>query len=218
MSFLFKCYLLEMLYFIIFQNVTGMSPVSQEDFSELPPNQRRKKLQAKIDELTGKISQVWRDHEHYYEFPSIHYVLCSGDRRSWRTDEDEDSVRGQPCAGGPHVNTGDDGGDLGNHVFKQNSSQGQLTENGHRLDKLRSDFRRYQGWLEEADGSPASTLSIRTGNGLGSEASPRRSSVSDEVESLSRSASDSSVNHNKNGSLVTSIISQGWGKVIIIRM
>ena len=86
--------------------------------------------------------------------------------------------------------------------------QGQLTENGHRLDKLRSDFRRYQGWLEEADGSPASTLSIRTGNGT-SEASPRRSSVSDEVESLSRSASDSSVNHNKNGSLVTSIISQG---------
>ena len=89
--------------------------------------------------------------------------------------------------------------------------QGQLTENGHRLDKLRADFRRYQGWLEEADGSPASTLSIRTGNGT-SEASPRRSSVSDEVESLSRSASDSSVNHNKNGSLVTSIISQGWVK------
>ena len=58
------------------------------------------------------------------------------------------------------------------------SIQGQLTENGHRLDKLRSDFRRYQGWLEEADGSPASTLSIRTN---GPDASPRRSSVSDEV-------------------------------------
>jgi len=71
--------------------------------------------------------------------------------------------------------------------------------------ELRSDYRRYQAWLEEADGSPASTLSIRTN---GPEVSPRRSSVSDEVESLSRSASDSSVNH-KNGSLVTSIISQG---------
>ena len=93
-------------------------------------------------------------------------------------------------------------------LYSNKTPQGQLTENGHRLDKLRSDFRRYQGWLEEADGSPASTLSIRTGNGT-SEASPRRSSVSDEVESLSRSASDSSVNHNKNGSLVTSIISQG---------
>merc|ERR1711892_490265 len=86
------------------------------------------------------------------------------------------------------------------------SIQGQLTENGHRLDKLRSDLRRYQAWLEEAEGSPASTLSSRT-NGNGS--SPRRSSVSDEVESLSRSASGSSVNHHKNGSLVTSLTSQG---------
>ena len=32
------------------------------------------------------------------------------------------------------------------------SIQGQLTENGHRLDKLRSDLRRYQAWLEEAEG------------------------------------------------------------------
>ena len=48
-------------------------------------------------------------------------------------------------------------------------------------------YRHAQGWLEEAEGrapgSPASTLSSR-GNGNGS--SPRRSSVSDEVESLSR--------------------------------
>ena len=38
------------------QNVSGVAV--QEDFSELPPNQRRKKLQAKLDELTAKISQV----------------------------------------------------------------------------------------------------------------------------------------------------------------
>ena len=93
------------------------------------------------------------------------------------------------------------------------SIQGQLTENGQRLDKLRSDYRRYAGWLEEAEGSPASTLSIRTN---GAESSPRRSSVSDEVESLSRSASDSSVNHQKNGSLVTSIISQGYVRPIVL--
>merc|ERR1711892_1217668 len=43
----------------------------------------------------------------------------------------------------------------------------------------------------------------------GNGSSPRRSSVSDEVESLSRSASDSSDNHHKNGSLVTSLTSQG---------
>merc|ERR1712198_468475 len=39
------------------KNVTGLNSAPQEDFSELPPNQRRKKLQAKIDELTAKISQ-----------------------------------------------------------------------------------------------------------------------------------------------------------------
>ena len=43
--------------FEIFQTVGGL-PSVQEDFSELPPNQRRKKLQAKLDELTAKISQV----------------------------------------------------------------------------------------------------------------------------------------------------------------
>ena len=137
-----------------------------------------------------------------------------GDRGSWRADEDEDGVRGQPRAGWPHVNTGEEctcAEDVRECSQTKPCPQGQLTENGHRLDKLRSDLRRYQGWLEEAD-SPASTLSLRT-NG-GPEASPRRSSVSDEVESLSRSASDSSVNHNKNGSLVTSINSQGWVKEI----
>ena len=57
------------------------------------------------------------------------------------------------------------------------------------LESISSDrmYRHAQGWLEEAEGrapgSPASTLSSR-GNGNGS--SPRRSSVSDEVESLSR--------------------------------
>lgn len=150
------------------KNVTGLSPVPQEDFSELPPNQRRKKLQAKIDELTAKISQETAARDGLMKMKTVYEA--------------------NPALGDPM------------------SIQGQLTENGHRLDKLRSDLRRYQGWLEEAD-SPASTLSLRT-NG-GPEASPRRSSVSDEVESLSRSASDSSVNHNKNGSLVTSINSQG---------
>jgi len=150
------------------KNVTGLnSSAPQEDFSELPPNQRRKKLQAKIDELTAKISQETAARDGLMKMKTVYEA--------------------NPALGDPM------------------SIQGQLTENGHRLDKLRSDYRRYQAWLEEADGSPASTLSIRTN---GPEVSPRRSSVSDEVESLSRSASDSSVNH-KNGSLVTSIISQG---------
>jgi len=149
------------------KNVTGLN-TTQEDFSELPPNQRRKKLQAKIDELTAKISQETAARDGLMKMKTVYEA--------------------NPALGDPM------------------SIQGQLTENGHRLDKLRSDYSRYQSWLEEVDGSPASTLSIRTN---GQETSPRRSSVSDEVESLSRSASDSSVNHHKNGSVATSIISQG---------
>lgn len=145
-------------------------PSTQEDFSELPPNQRRKKLQGKLDELTAKISQETAARDGLMKMKTVYEA--------------------NPALGDPM------------------SIQGQLTENGHRLDKLRSDMRRYQSWLEEAEGrggpgSPASTLSSR-GNANGS--SPRRSSVSDEVESLSRSASDSSVNHNKN---LTSLSSQG---------
>jgi len=147
----------------------GIFGQNKEDFSELPPNQRRKKLQGKLDELTAKISQETAARDGLMKMKTVYEA--------------------NPALGDPM------------------SIQGQLTENGHRLDKLRSDLRRYQGWLEEAEGrapgSPASTLSSR-GNGNGS--SPRRSSVSDEVESLSRSASDSSVNHNKN---LTSLSSQG---------
>ena len=127
----------------------------------MPPNQRRKKLQSKIDELTAKISQETAARDGLMKMKTVYEA--------------------NPALGDPM------------------SIQGQLTENGHRLDKLRSDYRKYAGWLEEAEGSPASTL----------QSSARRSSVSDEVESLSRSASDSSVNHHKNGSLVTSITSQG---------
>jgi hypothetical protein len=144
---------------------------SQEDFSELPPNQRRKKLQAKIDDLTGKISQETAARDGLMKMKTVYEA--------------------NPALGDPM------------------SIEGQLTENGHRLDKLRSDLKRYQGFLDDVEGvgrggpsSPASTLSSRT-NGT-----TRRNSVSDEVESLSRSASDSSVNHNKN-MMATSLISQG---------
>ena len=56
-----------------FQNVTGVNAAPQEDFSELPPNQRRKKLQAKIDELTAKISQVC--YQHYCVTPPLTFVI-----------------------------------------------------------------------------------------------------------------------------------------------
>jgi len=143
------------------KNLNGM-PSIQEDFSELPPNQRRKKLQNKLDELTAKISQETAARDGLMKMKTVYEA--------------------NPALGDPM------------------SIQGQLTENGQRLDKLRSELRRYQGLLEECEGKnlPGSPASSNKTNGN------RRSSVSDDVESLSRSASDSSVNHNKN-----SLTSQG---------
>ncbi|CAB4069347.1 FNBP1 [Lepeophtheirus salmonis] len=99
------------------------------------------------------------------------------------------------------------------------SIQGQLTENGHRLDKLRAELKKYQTFLDELTitripNSPAGTTltAVRNSNTRG--VVPRRSSISDETESLSRSASDSSVtnptqNHNKNSNLTTPLHSHG---------
>ena len=39
----------------IFQS--GAGDGLRDDYADLPPNQRRKKLQQKIDEITGKIQQ-----------------------------------------------------------------------------------------------------------------------------------------------------------------
>ena len=111
------------------QNIAGFTP--QEDFSELPPNQRRKKLQSKLDELTAKISQV--------------LLILTGLGVQRQLVFQETAAR--------------DGLMKMKTVYEANpalgdpmSIQGQLTENGHRLDKLRSDLRRYQAWLEEAEG------------------------------------------------------------------
>jgi len=157
------------------KNLNGF-PI-QEDFSELPPNQRRKKLQAKMDELTAKISQETAARDGLLKMKTVYEA--------------------NPALGDPM------------------SIQGQLTENGVRLEKLQGDLRKYKGWLEEAEGrgipgSPSSTLSSRGTNGTGG-GSPRRSSVSDDVESLSRSASDSSVNH-KNLSLQSNSLTSSQGR------
>jgi len=149
----------------------GIFTQSKEDFSELPPNQRRKKLQAKIDEYNSKISQETAARDGLMKMKTVYEV--------------------NPALGDPM------------------SILGQLTENGQRLDKLRSDLRRYQGWLEECEGrnvpgSPSNKPALKANGARTSPWDPRRSSVSDEVESLSRSASDSSVNQHK-----ISLTSQG---------
>ena len=110
------------------------------------------------------------------------------------------------------------------------SIQGQLTENGHRLDKLRSELKKFQvksktmaimknhkspfflkDFLDELEGKAPSSPAIRTkdesatdgggGNaGRTNRRSKRRSSMSDGAESLSRSGSDSSVSNQRNSS------------------
>jgi len=91
------------------------------------------------------------------------------------------------------------------------SIQGQLTENGHRLDKLRSELKKFQDFLDELEGKAPSSPAIRTKDesatdGGGGKAgrtnrrSKRRSSMSDGAESLSRSGSDSSVSNQRNSS------------------
>lgn len=159
----------------------------KEDFSDLPPNQRRKKLQAKIEEITGKICQETAARDGLMKMKQVY--------------------ESNPALGDPM------------------SIQGQLTDNGQRLDKLRAEQKKYQGYLDDMEGRPVNSsansphnsrlatkrnssaaitateaVKGHTGGGF------RRNSVSDGADSLSRSASDSSVSNpggsshnNKNG-------------------
>jgi len=153
----------------------------QDDFSELPPNQRKKKLQSKIEEITGKICQETAARDGLMKMKQVY--------------------ESNPALGDPM------------------SIQGQLTENGHRLDKLRSELKKFQDFLDELEGKAPNSPAIRTkgesstdgptgngnrGGGGGSlkkkRSSRRRSSMSDGAESLSRSGSDSSVSQHRKDS------------------
>lgn len=152
----------------------GLFSNSKDDFSELPPNQRRKKLQSKIEEITGKICQETAARDGLMKMKQVY--------------------ESNPALGDPM------------------SIQGQLTENGHRLDKLRSDLKKFQDFLDELEGKAPNSPSMRNsalvkddkgsvtdGRKKRSSRSRRKSSVSDGAESLSRSASDSSVQRENNG-------------------
>jgi len=140
----------------------------KDDFSELPPNQRRKKLQAKIEEITGKICQETAARDGLMKMKQVY--------------------ESNPALGDPL------------------SIQGQLTENGHRLDKLRSELKKFQDFLDELEGKAPSSPAVRAKDesvtdGLRKKrSSKRRSSMSDGAESLSRSGSDSSVAANQRNS------------------
>merc|ERR1719412_2077003 len=171
----------------LFSNSKGSSNnifTKKDDFSELPPNQRRKKLQSKIEEITGKICQETAARDGLMKMKQVY--------------------ESNPALGDPM------------------SIQGQLTENGQRLDKLRSELKKFQDFLDELDGKAPNSPAIRTkgesstdapsnsqGNGSGGgggsmkkkrSSQRRRSSVSDGAESLSRSGSDSSVSQQRRDS------------------
>ncbi|XP_044314226.1 formin-binding protein 1-like isoform X9 [Drosophila rhopaloa] len=93
----------------------------KEDFSDLPPNQRRKKLQAKIAELQHKIAQETNARDGLMKMKIVYEANSS----------------------------------LGNPM----TVEGQLNESEHKLEKLKVDLKKYQGFLEKASQVPVATSS-----------------------------------------------------------
>ncbi|XP_052847756.1 formin-binding protein 1-like isoform X5 [Drosophila gunungcola] len=93
----------------------------KEDFSDLPPNQRRKKLQAKIAELQQKIAQETNARDGLMKMKIVYEANSS----------------------------------LGNPM----TVEGQLNESEHKLEKLKVDLKKYQGFLEKASQVPVATSS-----------------------------------------------------------
>ncbi|XP_075159744.1 formin-binding protein 1-like Cip4 isoform X6 [Haematobia irritans] len=89
---------------------------NKEDFSDLPPNQRRKKLQAKISELQQKIQQETAARDGLMKMKVVYEANSS----------------------------------LGNPM----TVEGQLNESEHKLEKLKIDLKKFQGYLEKANQIP----------------------------------------------------------------
>ncbi|CAG9773093.1 unnamed protein product [Ceutorhynchus assimilis] len=142
----------------------------KEDLSDLPPNQRRKKLIQKLEELRGKVSQETAAKEGLMKMKGVYEA--------------------NPALGDPRT------------------IESQLNECSHRLEKLQQDVVRYQGFLDDVvkniqSGNQNNSIagSPRLLNG-GSRSHRNSGGSAAEEDSLSRSASDSSVtnptmNHNK---------------------
>ncbi|XP_022223376.2 formin-binding protein 1-like isoform X12 [Drosophila obscura] len=85
----------------------------KEDFSDLPPNQQRKKLQAKIAELQQKIAQETNARDGLMKMKIVYETNSS----------------------------------LGNPM----TVEGQLNESEHKLEKLKIDLKKFQGYFERAN-------------------------------------------------------------------
>ncbi|XP_046986764.1 formin-binding protein 1-like isoform X1 [Schistocerca americana] len=136
---------------------------NKEDYSDLPPNQRKKKLQQRVEEITAKIQQETAARDGLMKMKGVY---------------EQNPALGDPM-----------------------SIEGQLNESGHKLDKLRQELQKYQMYLEEANKpavspSAPSRRSKSHYNGAHLQQNHRNSGGSGgEEDSLSRSASDSSVSN-----------------------
>ncbi|XP_053666056.1 formin-binding protein 1-like [Anopheles marshallii] len=149
----------------------------KEDFSDLPPTQRRKKLTAKVQELQQKVAQEQAASDGLMKMKGVY---------------EANSMLGDP-----------------------RTVEEQLNESVNRLDSLRKDLLRYQKLLEQANNqtfiqhSPQSNRvtqngqrSSRHSNGSSNHENSHEDNGEDHPDdagSLSRSASESSVQQAQNG-------------------
>ncbi|XP_032453575.1 formin-binding protein 1-like isoform X6 [Nasonia vitripennis] len=145
-------------------NVPGYGDGAKEDFSDLPPNQRKKRLQQKIDDIQAKIQQETAARDGLMKMKGVY---------------EQNPALGDPM-----------------------TIESQLNQSSHKLDKLGAELIKFQGYLDEAIkagvnlSSPSQLQRKPTTNGSATRPlSSRRSSHSGGEESLSRSASDSSVSN-----------------------
>ncbi|XP_053987263.1 formin-binding protein 1-like isoform X5 [Hylaeus anthracinus] len=144
--------------------IFGIFSSNKEDCSDLPPNQRKKRLQQRLDEIQAKIQQETAARDGLMKMKGVY---------------EQNPALGDPM-----------------------SIEGQLNQSSNKLDKLGAELAKFQGYLEEAMragvslSSPSQAPRKPTSNGSATRPlSSRRSSHSGGEESLSRSASDSSVSN-----------------------
>jgi hypothetical protein len=144
---------------------------NNEDYSDLPPNRRKKKLQLRVEDITAKIQQETAARDSLMKMKGVY---------------EQNTALGDPM-----------------------SIEGQLNESGHKLDKLRQELQKYQGYLEEAiegvnnkSGQHTGVLSVSPSasghhlNGGHLNRHHRNSGWSgEEWDSFSRSSLDSSVSN-----------------------
>ncbi|XP_034234292.1 formin-binding protein 1-like isoform X1 [Thrips palmi] len=158
---------------IFSSNKNNLSPYGEnkEDYSDLPPNQRKKKLQQRLEEISAKIQQETAARDGLMKMKGVY---------------EQNPALGDPM-----------------------SIEGQLNESGHKLDKLRQEQHKFQMYLEDAQDNGASIMNVspsvpgrrlksqppRLINGAGQRNHRHSGGSGGEEESLSRSASDSSVSN-----------------------